>query len=205
MSIVTAAGVGVDFDGRQVLEQVDLVIEPATQCAITGRSGSGKTTLLLVLAGLLVPQRGTVTLGVDTRDVLYVPQAPSLVPELSALDNAALGLRIRGVVPSEALERARLQLALLGLEDAAEALPAQLSGGMQQRVALARAMAVEPRLLLTDEPTGTLDRVSGQQVLSVLGDLARRSGTALVVATHDPDVAAALPLRLVLSEGRLAA
>lgn len=205
MSLVRASGVGVDFDGRHVLDGVDVTVEPGQQYAVTGRSGSGKTTLLLVLAGLLVPTRGRVTFELDAREALYVPQAPSLVPELSALDNAALGLRLRGVPPPQALERARTELTLLGLGDALDALPSELSGGMQQRVALARATAVEPRLLLTDEPTGALDQSTGEQVLHVLRELARRRGTALIVATHDPAVAAQIPVQLLLAEGRFAA
>jgi putative ABC transport system ATP-binding protein len=205
MSLVRAEGVGVEFDGRRVLDGVNLTVEPGEHYAVTGRSGSGKTTLLLVLAGLLAPTRGTLTLEIDRRDVLYVPQAPSLVPELSALDNATLALRLRGASPAEARSRARAELELLGLGDTLEALPSELSGGMQQRVALARASVVEPRLLLTDEPTGTLDHHTGEHVLKVLRDLAGRGGTALVVATHDLAVAAQLPHELVLSEGRVAA
>ncbi len=202
MTLARATGVVVAFDGRRVLDGLSLVVGPSEQVAVTGRSGSGKTTLLLVLSGLLAPTEGTVEIGVDLRDVLYVPQAPSLVPELSALDNASLGLRLRGTPPPEALRRAREELTLLGLGDALDALPSELSGGMQQRVALARATVVAPRLLLTDEPTGTLDRHTGEQVLQVLRDLAHRSGTALVIATHDPEVAAGLPRQVLLSDGR---
>lgn len=205
MSLVSAVGVGVDFEGRRVLDGVDLDIEAGQQYAITGRSGSGKTTLLLVLAGLLEVSRGTVTLAVAKRDVLYVPQAPSLIPELSALDNTALALRLRGTSPPEALSRARTELERLGLQDVAEAFPSELSGGMQQRVALARATVVAPVLLLTDEPTGALDRRTGEHVLQVLHDLATLRGTALVVATHDPRTAAQLPRRLALTEGRVVA
>ncbi|MCW2601091.1 MAG: lipoprotein releasing system, ATP-binding protein [Frankiales bacterium] len=202
MTVARATGVVVAYEGRRVLDALTLAVELGEQIAVTGRSGSGKTTLLLVLSGLLPPTAGTVELGVPLRDVLYVPQAPSLVPELSALDNAALGLRLRGTPPREALSRACEELTLLGLADALEALPSELSGGMQQRVALARATVVEPRLLLTDEPTGTLDRHNGDHVLQVLRDLAARSGAALVIATHDPEVAARMPRQVQLSDGR---
>jgi ABC-type lipoprotein export system ATPase subunit len=201
VTVTRAIGVVVAFGGRRVLDGVTLAVEAGEQVVVTGRSGSGKTTLLLVLSGLLAPTDGTVALGVPQRDVLYVPQAPSLVPELSALDNASLGLRLRGTPPPEALSRASEELTLLGLGDALDALPAELSGGMQQRVALARATVVAPRLLLTDEPTGTLDQHTGDHVLQVLRDLAARSGTALVIATHDPAVAALLPRQVLLADG----
>jgi ABC-type lipoprotein export system ATPase subunit len=201
MTLTRATDVVVAFGGRRVLDGLTLAVEPGEQIVVTGRSGSGKTTLLLVLAGLLVPTEGALELGVLPQEVLYVPQAPSLVPELSALDNASLGLRLRGTPPPEALRRAREELTLLGLEDAFEALPSELSGGMQQRVALARATVVQPRLLLTDEPTGTLDQHTGDHVLQVLRDLAARSGTALVIATHDPAIAGRLPRQVLLSDG----
>ena len=130
--------------------------------ALTGRSGSGKTTLLLVLAICSRRRPARSNRGSAPTDIVYVPQAPSLVPELSALQNATLGLRIRGVKPAEARDRARARLTQLGVADADDALPAELSGGMQQRVALARALAVEPRLLLADEPTGALDQTTGR-------------------------------------------
>ena len=157
------------------------------------------------MAGLLVPTQGTLTLGVDPRAVVYVPQAPSLVPELSALDNAALGLRLRGVDPADARQQATDALELLGLLEALQALPSELSGGMQQRVALARAVVIAPQLLLVDEPTGTLDRRSGEQVLDVLRELSVRRGTALLVATHDGEIAAGFTVELALADGRVAA
>jgi ABC-type lipoprotein export system ATPase subunit len=166
---------------------------------VTGRSGSGKTTLLLVRAGLLTPTAGTVDLRLEPAEVVYVPQAPSLVPELTALQNATLGLRIRGVVPEAAREQARVQLGALGLDDADDALPAELSGGMQQRVALARALAVEPRLLLADEPTGALDQATGRRTIDVLTWYATRTGATIVVATHDPQVAAHFPRQIAIA------
>jgi ABC-type lipoprotein export system ATPase subunit len=132
-----------------------------------------------------------------------VPQAPSLVPELTALENASLGLRIRGTAPAEALAMAADQLAALGLADATDRLPAELSGGMQQRTALARALVTAPELLLVDEPTGALDRQTAQTVMRVLREACAAESTALVVATHDPEVAALFERRLVLHDGTL--
>lgn len=197
--ILSASDLHMSFAGRPVLDGFSLDLGAAEQCALMGRSGSGKTTLLLVLAGLLTPTAGTVKLTVPPSDVVYVPQAPSLVPELTASQNASLGLRVRGVPPREADERGRDQLRALGLHDADDALPAELSGGMQQRVALARALAICPRLLLADEPTGALDHTTGIRVIDVLTEHAARTGAAVVVATHDPDVAARFPRQLTLS------
>jgi ABC-type lipoprotein export system ATPase subunit len=134
---------------------------------------------------------------------MYVPQAPSLVPELTALENASLGLRIRGTAPAEALTMAADQLAALGLADAADRLPAELSGGMQQRTALARALVTAPELLLVDEPTGALDHQTAQTVMRVLRETCAAASTALVVATHDSEVAALFERRLVLHDGTL--
>ncbi|MGI8700803.1 MAG: ABC transporter ATP-binding protein [Nocardioidaceae bacterium] len=190
----------ISFGGRVILGGFSLQLAEGDQCALTGRSGSGKTTLLLLLAGLLDPTSGTVDLQLAPRDVLYVPQAPSLIPELSALQNASVGLRIRGVDPTESEERGRDQLRALGLTDADDALPGELSGGMQQRVALARALAVSPRLLLADEPTGALDQTTGSRVIDVLNAHAARTRATVIVATHDADVAARFPRQLMLDK-----
>lgn len=195
----------VEYDGRRVLDGVSVEISAGEQLAVTGRSGSGKTTLLLVLAGLLAPTRGAFALGLDPRQVVYVPQAPSLIDELTAVDNVALGLRVRGVEPAQARRRATELLERLDIGDALHALPAELSGGMQQRVALARGLATEPQLMLADEPTGTLDSSNGALILGILRQHAERHGTALVIATHDLEVAAQLSGQLVLTDGRVAA
>jgi ABC-type lipoprotein export system ATPase subunit len=204
MILSRAEGVVVTYDDRRVLDGLDLAIEAADQYAVTGRSGSGKTTLLLLMAGLVHATSGHVTVGVQPHEVVYVPQAASLIPELTARDNAVLGLRFRGVDPGHANELATEVLGKLGLAEAMDALPGELSGGMQQRVAIARAVVVAPRLLLADEPTGSLDRRSGEQVLTVLRELAAQRDTALVVATHDPEIAALFPRRLALVDGKLA-
>jgi ABC-type lipoprotein export system ATPase subunit len=201
--ILAAADVGVSFAGRVVLDGFRLELAAGDRCALTGRSGSGKTTLLLVLAGLLIPTTGRVELRVPDRDVTYVPQAPSLVPELTALQNASTGLRLRGVDPVTAISRARRELDEFGLADAADALPGELSTGMRQRVALARALAFEPALILADEPTGALDRATATRVVQLLTTQAARTGAALVVATHDDGVAAALDRQVALDTERV--
>jgi len=196
---LVATGISVAYDGRRVLQDFGLRLEQGEQCALLGRSGSGKTTLLLVLAGLLRPGSGTVDHAFERGDVVYVPQAPSLLPELTAGQNATLGLRLRGVPPEQAQQRGRAALELVGLDDqAAQALPAQLSGGMQQRAALAQALAIEPRLLLADEPTGALDQDTGDRVMDALQRQCRRTGSTLIVATHDEQVAARFGHQIVL-------
>lgn len=196
---LVATGISVAYGGRPVLQDFGLQLEDGEQCALLGRSGSGKTTLLLVLAGLLHPGSGSVDHGLERDDVVYVPQAPSLLPELTTAQNATLGLRLRGVPPAQAEERARTALELVGLDhQVAQSLPAQLSGGMQQRAALARALVIEPRLLLADEPTGALDQDTGGRVMDVLQDQCRRTGSTLLVATHDEQVAARFGRQVVL-------
>ena len=198
MIVISTRDLLVSYAQRVVLTAPDISIEEGDQVALTGRSGSGKTTLLLVLAGLLEPTEGSVSREIPTMETLYVPQAPSLIPELSALHNAALGLRVRGVSPETAIGVARQQLQLLGLTDVDEVLPSELSGGMQQRVALGRALATGPRLLLLDEPTGALDQTTGERVLSVIHEWATRTGATLVLATHDPAVARQFPSQVAL-------
>jgi putative ABC transport system ATP-binding protein len=198
--ILSASGLTMAYRGRTVLDDYEVTINEGEQCALTGRSGSGKTTLLLILAGLLPPTAGRVELHLLQNQVVYVPQAPSLITELTAVQNASIGLRVRGTPPDEAEERARTQLRALGLADADDALPGELSGGMQQRVALARALAVEPRLLLVDEPTGALDRATGSRVVDVLLGQAARTAAALVVATHDRQVADQFGRALVIDK-----
>lgn len=192
--------VTVSYGSRLVLDGLAVSVAASTQTALLGRSGSGKTTLLLVMAGLLKPERGSVQTSLTAEETVYVPQAPSLIAELTALQNASVGLRIRGVPPSEAIARAQAQLHRLGLRDVDDALPSQLSGGMQQRVALARALALEPALMLLDEPTGSLDRATGDLVMSAVREHAATTGATLVVATHDAHVADLFDGRLTMEE-----
>lgn len=197
--MLSAAALEVSYGSRAVLRGVDVHLGAGDQAALLGRSGSGKTTLLLVLAGLLTPDVGSVEHDADPLSVVYLPQAPSLVPELTARQNASAGLRIRGAAPAFADEQADRYLALVGLAGCEDSLPSELSGGMQQRVALARALAVEPVLLLADEPTGALDQTTGSMVVDVLCDHAERTGMTLVVATHDQHVADRFPRRITIT------
>ncbi len=181
-------------------------MEPAEVVAIVGPSGSGKTSLLMLLAGLERPTAGSVVvagkslsglseddLSVFRRETLgIVFQSFHLIPSLTALDNVGLALEIAR--PEMSLGAARKvaadTLASVGLGGRVDHRPAALSGGEQQRVGLARAMIADPPLLLADEPTGNLDQATGALVIDLMFDLARKKGTAVVLITHDPGLAA---------------
>jgi predicted ABC-type transport system involved in lysophospholipase L1 biosynthesis ATPase subunit len=198
------------------LDDIDLVIDPHDSLALIGRSGSGKTTLLHVLGGLVDVASGTVEfLGeplstldaaararARARGIAYVFQGANLLPHFTAFENVAFAAHVSGgeIDPSVApLELLRL-VGLAGKEDN---LPSELSGGEAQRVALARALAQNPNLLLCDEPTGHLDSDTAERVLDLIFALQRRYEFALVIATHDVDVAARLPEVVELHDGRI--
>ncbi len=210
VSVVHGSGAG----AVNALTDVDLKISAAERVGLVGRSGSGKTTLLHVLGGLVVPTSGEVLLGgsqlssldaaargeARARSVAYVFQGANLLPTFTAFENAAFALDVRadagGLRPTALLE-------LVGLGSKLDALPAELSGGEAQRVAIARALAGEPELLLCDEPTGQLDSDTGARVLDLIDALHTRLGFALVIATHDPDVAARTDRLVTLDDGRI--
>ncbi len=201
----------------QVLQQLDLSLAPGDALAIMGASGSGKSTLLHALGGLDAPDTGHVYWG--GRDVYaldeaararlrnahvgFVYQFHHLLAEFSALENVALPLLIQGVGRSIARDRARTLLDRVGLQARLQHRPAMLSGGERQRVAIARALATEPALMLADEPTGNLDRDTAAQVQDLLLELNAEQGVALVVVTHDPQLAGRLHRTAVLEQGRL--
>jgi ABC-type lipoprotein export system ATPase subunit len=208
--LVIAAAGQFNYGNERLLADVSVVVLPGAELAVTGRSGSGKSTLLLLLAGLLTPTGGAVTWpGLDPDPVVrrgqigLIFQAPSLLPELTAAENVVLPLRLRGASAVTTAVLGSAALEAVGLADAADAIPAQLSGGMQQRVAVARALAAQPRLILADEPTGALDRDSGLLLLQTLRDHASSVGGALLIATHDRELAALLPHQVELADGRL--
>lgn len=197
-----------------VLSGADLSVAPGEAVAIVGASGSGKSTLLHLLGLMDEPDAGSVAYAMDATTanapggsarppVGFVFQFHHLLPELTALENAALPLRIRGLSRRAAGARAREALARVGLSDRAGHLPAALSGGEAARVAVARALAPEPLVLLADEPTGDLDRPTARAVGDVILSEGRRDGRAVVVATHDEELAARADRVLRLREGRL--
>jgi len=200
------------------LDGVDLSIGEQDGLALLGRSGSGKTTLLHVLGGLVEPSTGTVewqgrpltTLDAAARGALrahgiaYVFQGGNLLPHFTAFENLAFAARLSDRVVDPALGAGSL-LELVGLAAKLDHLPSELSGGEAQRVAIARALAQRPQLLLCDEPTGHLDSDTGERVLELLQALQREFGFALVVATHDADLASRLSRSVQLHDGRVLA
>ncbi|MDO5067555.1 MAG: ABC transporter ATP-binding protein [Propionibacteriaceae bacterium] len=199
-------GISMSFGSTEVLREVDMVVEAGELATVLGRSGCGKTTLLRIVAGLLTPGRGSVVLGgcditalpTERRRISLVPQEGALFPHLSVARNVGFGLRRseQGRVP-ELLE-------LVGLGELASRMPHEISGGQAQRVALARALAVEPELVLLDEPFSALDSASRVQLRSELRHLLKRTGTTAVLVTHDQEEALALSDRVVLmAEGRV--
>jgi putative ABC transport system ATP-binding protein len=198
-----------------ILRGVDLDIDKGQAVGLVGPSGSGKTSLLMVLAGLERATSGNVSLnGQDitrlNEDALaklrreqigIVFQAFHLIPTMTALENVSIPLELAGVRNADA--RARAALAAVGLGHRLTHLPGQLSGGEQQRTALARAFAPEPALLLADEPTGNLDHATGETVIDLLFALRQRTGTTLLLITHDRDLAARCDRQIHLSDGRV--
>ncbi|KUJ66012.1 ABC transporter ATP-binding protein [Streptomyces albus subsp. albus] len=183
-------------------------IRDGNRVAIMGPSGSGKSTLLHLMAGLERPTSGEVSwpwLGgpATPRDIGVVFQSPSLIPALNIAENTALPLILAGAAEATADRRAAQALDRLGIEDLADRLPEELSGGQAQRVAVARVLALQPRLILADEPTGQLDRNTGRHVIDVLLATAAELRAALVVTTHDPTVGERFADRWPMHDGRL--
>ena len=198
-----------------ILHSLDMQVEAGEAVAIVGPSGSGKSTLLGILAGLDTPTAGSVDLMGEPMSALdedararrraghvgFVFQRFQLLPGLSALENVMLPLELGGV--SDAEQLARQKLDDVGLSGRLGHLPLQLSGGEQQRVALARAFVSRPALLFADEPTGNLDSETGERIVELMFDLRQREGSAVVLVTHDNELAKRCDRRLRMGNGRL--
>lgn len=207
------------FVRTEALRGVSMEVGSGETVAITGPSGSGKSTLMLCLAGVLRPDGGEVVydgqrldrLGetertrLRRREMGIVLQFGQLVPELTAVQNVALPLLLEKATRGSARRAALAALERLGVENVASQVPAELSGGQAQRVAVARALVTRPRVVLADEPTGSLDTVAGDQVLAQLLAAVRDTGAALVMVTHENRVAARADREIVLRDGSLAA
>jgi putative ABC transport system ATP-binding protein len=198
-----------------ILDDISFVIEEGQTVAIVGASGSGKSTLLGLLAGLDLPSSGSVTLLGQALYVLnedqraewrgrnlgFVFQSYQLLPQMSALENVMLPLELRG--ERGAMQRAEALLNQVGLEARLNHYPKTLSGGEQQRVALARAFAPNPKLLLADEPTGSLDAATGERIIELLFELNAKNKTTLVLVTHDEQLAKRCDQQIRLSAGKI--
>jgi|RhiMetdeSRZDD1v2_1073273.scaffolds.fasta_scaffold553307_2 ABC-type lipoprotein export system ATPase subunit len=204
--LVRAKGLRRQFGSGQdavvAIDEATFEIRWGDRIALTGPSGSGKTSLLHLIAALDQPSAGVIewpALG-EAKDLRPGPvavafQGPSLLPPLSVAENVALPVLLAGGTDAEAAAAAVTLIERLGLSDVASKLPEEISGGQAQRAGVARALMGEPRLILADEPTGQLDRSSAAKLADVLLQQALATGAALVVATHDPEIAERLPRR----------
>lgn len=218
--MIEAAGLGKDVSSGDrtltILHDISFKVSAGEAVAVVGASGSGKTTLLSLLAGLDRPSRGRVLLDGEEISALdedaraavrgrllgFVFQSFQLLPALTALENAALPLELMG--RADALPQAEIMLTRMGLGDRLHHYPKHLSGGEQQRVALARAFAVQPKILMADEPTGNLDAATGAEIIDLIFAMNREANTTLILVTHDEQIAARCGRILRLSAGRLA-
>jgi len=205
------------FGATTALRGATVSVAAGEIVALMGPSGSGKSTLLHCLAGVLVPDAGTVLIGdlelsgvserersaFRLRSMGFVFQFGGLVPELTLAENVALPLQLNGVRSREADTRARGMLEHLGVLDAADRRAGAVAGGQAQRAAVARALVHRPTVVFADEPTGSLDTVSGEVVLDALVSLARDSGTSVLIVTHDNRVAAHSDRLISMRDGRV--
>jgi len=215
--IIEARAVAKSFGQTPALRGASIVARRGEILAIMGPSGSGKSTLLHCMAGILKPDDGEVwfdgrrldTLGEAMRSQLrrdefgFVFQFGQLVPELTAEENVALPLLLNGARRRTALAEARTWFGRLGLDGLEHRRSGELSGGQAQRVALARGLVASPEVLFTDEPTGSLDSVSGEDVMNLLSSAARERGTTVILVTHEPRVAAYADREVIVRDGRV--
>ncbi len=199
-----------------ILRGIDLAIDTGESVGVVGPSGSGKSTMLAVIAGLERVSAGRVAVagaeltGLDEdalalfrrRHVGIVFQSFHLIPAMTALENVAVPMELSGF--PDAFDRARADLAAVGLDDRIDHYPAQLSGGEQQRVALARAFATKPALVLADEPTGNLDTATGARIIDLMFEVRAREDTTLVLITHNSAVADRCDRVVRMNDGRIA-
>ena len=216
-SLIEARDLELSFGATPALRGASLAADAGEMLAVMGPSGSGKSTLLYCLAGILQPSAGEVwfggrridTLGETERSALrrdrfgFVFQFGQLVPELSAVENVALPLLLGGMRRASALAQARPWFGRLGLDGLEGRRSGELSGGQAQRVALARGLVTRPDVLFADEPTGSLDSLTGEQVMGLLTAAARDQGSTVILVTHEPRVAAYARREVIVRDGRV--
>ncbi|GIG53452.1 ABC transporter ATP-binding protein [Demequina activiva] len=215
--IITASGLTKSFGATAALRGIDLEVARGEVVAVMGPSGSGKSTLIHCLAGVLAPDTGSVAvdgteltaLSADARArfrlerIGFVFQFGQLLPDLTAVENVALPLLMAGARRRDANERSLQWLDRLDLADQAGKSPGDMSGGQAQRVAIARALAPQPSVVFADEPTGSLDSVAAENVLTAMLDVVRESGTTVVLITHDARTAAHADREVIVRDGLL--
>ncbi len=215
--LLSGRGLVKRYGDQRALDGVDIDIRAGEVLAIVGPSGSGKTSLLHVLAGILRAEEGQITLAGQRIDQLsetrrselrrdefgFVFQQGMLVTELTAEENVALPLLLGGSSRPEAMASARDWLGRLGLTGKERRRPGELSGGEAQRVAIARAIAHRPKVIFADEPTGALDTKTGHATVRALVDAAGSTGAAVIIVTHDRELAAGLPRTVSIRDGRI--
>jgi lipoprotein-releasing system ATP-binding protein len=215
---LTKVYVGGDGGTITVLDGVNLQVSKGQMVAVVGASGTGKSTLLQLLGALDQPTRGGVRIAgesltgrtddqlsaVRNRSIGFVFQFHHLLREFSAMENVMMPLRIAGWDDERARERARTLLGRVGLDGRVHHRPSELSGGEQQRTAVARALAIDPVVLLADEPSGNLDHMNSERLHDLFAELSRDLDIAMVIATHNRSLAARADRTLLLEDGRLA-
>jgi len=214
-TIIEARGVVMSFGQTPALRGASLAVRQGEIVAVMGPSGSGKSTLLHCLAGILTPDEGEVWFAGQRLDTMseakrsevrrdkfgFVFQSGQLVPELTAEENVALPLLLGGTRRAAALAEARAWFGRLGLDGLGRRRSGELSGGQAQRVALARGMVNGPQVLFADEPTGALDSMSGEMVMSLMTRAAREQGSTVILVTHDARVAAYADREVIVRDG----
>lgn len=208
-----------NFGTTKALRGANFAVNAGELVAIMGPSGSGKSTLLYCLAGIIVPDNGEVRFGDITLNDLneeartrlrrekfgFVFQFGQLVPELTALENVALPLLLAGKKRNEAFAAAKPWFERLGVGGLEQRRAGEISGGQGQRIALARSLVMKPKILFADEPTGSLDTLSGEKVMELLVAAAKQEGTTVILVTHDARVAAYADREVVVRDGEVAA
>jgi len=190
--VLNVSGLTLDYGGEPVLEDAHLNVEAGQFVSLVGPSGSGKSSLLRAVMGLQRPSGGTVALGLDRREMGILFQDDALLPWRTARENVALGMRIRGAPRQEAGSEAEAWLGRLGLDGLGQRFPRALSGGQRKRVALAQVLALQPRLLLMDEPFASLDAIVRHRITQDLLDLVEGEKISVLLVTHDLEEALVL-------------